>query len=82
MCMNLKECPQIMIDKEKLEVVTELTYLGNNSIVENSVQKYISARINKANNSYYILRNIWKSNSIKTKMPLLLLLSTHSHDPC
>ena len=50
MCMNLKERPQIKIDDEKLEVVTDFTYLGIS--VENSVQKDILARINKARNSY------------------------------
>ena len=41
-----------------------------NISVENSVQKYISVRINKARNSYCSLRNIWKSNvySIKTNV--------------
>ena len=70
--MNLKECPQIKIDEEELEVVTDFTYLGSNISVENSVQKYISARINKARNSYCSLRNIWKSNvySLKTKVRL------------
>ena len=72
MCMNLKERPQIKIDEEELEVVTDFTYLGSNISVENSVQKYISARISKARNSYCSLRNIWKSNvySIKTKVRL------------
>ena len=72
MCMNLKERPQIMIDEEELEVVTDFTYLGSNISVENSVQKDISARINKTRNSYCSLRNIWKSNvySIKTKVRL------------
>ena len=41
-----------------------------NISVKNSVQKYISARINKARNSYCSLRNIWKSNvySIQTNV--------------
>ena len=38
-----------------------------NISVENSVQKYISARINKAKNSYCSLRNIWKSNVYSRK---------------
>ena len=58
MCMNLKERLQMKIDKEELEVVTDFTYLGSNISVKNSVQKYISARINKARNSYCSLRNI------------------------
>ena len=72
MCMNLKERPQIKIDEEEHEVVTDIIYLGSNISVENSVQKYISARINKARNSYCSLRNIWKSNvySLKTKVRL------------
>ena len=61
-CMNLKERPQIKIDEEELEVVTNFTYLGSNISVENNVQTDISARINKARNGYCILRNIWKSN--------------------
>ena len=71
-CMNLKERPQIKIDEEELEVVTDFTYLDSNISVDNSVQKYISARINKARNSYCSLRNIWKSNvySLKTKVRL------------
>ena len=70
MYMNLKERPQIKIDEEELEVVTYFPYLGSNISVENSVQKDISARINKARNSYCSLRNIWKSNvhSLKTKV--------------
>ena len=72
MCINLKERPQIKIDEEELEVVTDFTYLGSNISVENTGQKDISARINKARNSYYSLRNIWKSNvySLKTKVRL------------
>ena len=72
MCMNLKERPQIKIDEKKLEVVTDFTYLGSYISVENSVQKDISARINKARNSYCSLRNIWKSNvyRLKTKVRL------------
>ena len=61
MCMNLKERPQIKIDEEELEVVTDFTYLGSNMSVRNSVHKYISDRINKARNSYCSLRNIWNS---------------------
>ena len=49
--MNLKERPQIMINEEELDVVTDITYLGSNNSVENSVQKDISVRINKARNS-------------------------------
>ena len=69
-CMNLKEHPQIKIDEEELEVVTDFTYLGSNISVENSVQKDISVRINKARNSYCSLRNIYKSyvSSLKTKV--------------
>ena len=72
MCMNLKESPQIKIDEEELEVVSDFTYLGSNISVENSVQKDISARINKTINSYCSLRNIWKSYvySLKTKVQL------------
>ena len=58
MCMSLKERPQIKMDEEELEVVTDFTYLGSNISVENSVHKEISARINKARNSYCSLRNI------------------------
>ena len=58
MCMNLKECPQIKIDEQEFEVVTDFTYLGCNISVENSVQKDISARINKTRNSYCSLRTI------------------------
>ena len=52
--------------------MTDFIYLGSNISVENSVQKDISARINKAMNSYCSLRNIWKSNvySLKTKVRL------------
>ena len=32
MYMNLKERPQIKIDVEELEVVTDFTYLGSNSV--------------------------------------------------
>ena len=42
MCINITEHPQIKIDEEELNVVTDFTYT-----VENSVQKDISARINK-----------------------------------
>ena len=73
MGMNLKERSQIKIDEEELEVVTDFTYLGSNINVENSVQKDISARINKARHIYCSLHNIlWKSNvySIKTKVRL------------
>ena len=72
MCMNRKERPQIKIDEEELEVVTDFTYLGSTISVKNSVEKDISARMNKASNSSYCLRNIWKSNvySLKTKVRL------------
>ena len=50
----------------------DFTYLRSNISAENSIQKDISARINKARNSYCSLRNIWKSNiySLKTKILL------------
>ena len=50
----------------------DFTYLGSNISAENSVQKNISARINKARSSYCSLCNIWKSNiySLKTKLRL------------
>ena len=70
MHLNLTEPhPHIMIDGEELEAVDNFTYLGSNISAENSVQD-ISARINKARNSYCSLRNIWKSNiySLKTKL--------------
>ena len=73
MHLNLTEPhPQIMIDGEELEAVDDFTYLGSNISAENSVQKDISVRINKARNSYCSLRNIWKSNiySLKTKLRL------------
>ena len=73
MHLNLTEPhPQIMIDGEELEAVDDFTYLGSNISAENSVQKDISARINKARNSYCSLRNIRKSNiySLKTKLRL------------
>ena len=72
MGMNFKERPQIKFDEEELEVVTDFTYLGSNISVENSVQKDISARINKERNSYCSLRNICQFNvhSIKIKMRL------------
>ena len=56
----------------ELEAVDDFTYLGSNISAENSVQKDISARINKARNSYFSLRNIWKSNiySLKTTLGL------------
>ena len=71
--LNLTEPhPQLMIDGEELDTVDDFTYLGRNNSAENSVQKDISARINKARNSYCSLRNIWKSNiySLKTKLRL------------
>ena len=40
-----------------------------------TVQKDISARINKARNSYCSLRNIWKSNTYSLKTKLLLFNS-------
>ena len=73
MHLNLTEPhPQSMIDGEELEAGDDFTYLGSNISAENSVQKDISARINKARNSYCTLRNIWKSNiySLKTKLRL------------
>ena len=72
MCMNLKERPQIKIDEEEFEVVTDFTYLGSNISVENSVQKAILARISKARHNYCSLRTIWKSRvyRLKTKMRL------------
>ena len=39
MCMNRKEHPQIKIDEEEFEVVTDFTYLGSNISVENSVSQ-------------------------------------------
>ena len=70
--MNLKEHPHIKIKEEELEVVTDFTYMSSNINVENRVQKYISARINKTRNSYCSLRNIWKFNvySLNTKVRL------------
>ena len=73
MHLNLTEPhTQIRIDGKELEVVDDFTYLGSNISAENSVQKDISARINKARNSYCNLCNIWKSNinSLKTELRL------------
>ena len=57
MHLNLTEPhPQIMIDGEELEAVDDFTYLGNNI----SAEKDISARINKARNSYCSLCNIFR----------------------
>ena len=42
MCMNLGEHPQIKIDGEEFEVVTDFAYLGTNISVQNSIYKYIS----------------------------------------
>ena len=70
--MNLREHPQIKIDEEELEVVTDFTFLGGSISVKNSVHRYISARISNARNIYCNLRNIWESNiySQKTKVRL------------
>ena len=72
MCMCLREHPQIKIAEGELEVMTDFTYIGSNISVENSVQNYISVRINKARNSYCSLHNIWNFNvySLKTKVRL------------
>ena len=51
MCMNCKEHPQIKIDEKEFEMVTDFTYLGSKISVKKSIQKDISARINKARNS-------------------------------
>ena len=48
-------------------MVTDFTYMGSNISVENSVQKDISSKLNKARHSYCILRNIWKSNIYSLK---------------
>ena len=73
MHLNLTEPhPLIMINGEELEAVDDFTYLGSNITAENSVQKDISAKINKARNNYCNLPNIWKSTiySLKTKLRL------------
>ena len=65
MHLNLTEPhSQIMIDGEELEAVNDFTYLGSNISAENSVQKDISVRINKARNSYCSLRNIMEIKRI------------------
>ena len=53
-----------------ISLINDFSYLGSKISAENSVQKVISARINKARNSYCSIRNIWKSNiySLKTKL--------------
>ena len=53
-------------------MVADFTYMDSNISVENSLQIYISAGINKARNSYCSIRNTWKSNvySLNTKLRL------------
>ena len=46
-------------------MVIDFTYQGSNISVENSVQKYISARINKASNVYSIKCDSSKATSYK-----------------
>ena len=74
MCMNLKERPQIKIDEEELEVTTDFTYLGSNISVENSVHQDMSARINKARNSYGSLCDISTVKYQKRLTPLLVIV--------
>ena len=71
-CINLKERQEIKIGQEELGMVIDFTYLGSKIIVENSVQKDISTRINKPRHTYCSLRNMWKSTvySRMTKVQL------------
>ena len=70
MCVNLSPTRTINIDGEPLEHIDEFTYLGSVISTDNSAQKDIKARLNKARCAFSRLKNIWKSKqySLSTKV--------------
>ena len=70
MCVNSDASRPINIDGEPLEHIEEFTYLGSVISTDNSAQKDIKARLNKARCAFSRLKNIWKSKqySLKTKV--------------
>ena len=70
MCNNSDASRPINIDGEPLEHTEEFTYLASVISTDNSAQKDIKARLNKARCAFSRLRSIWKSKqySLKTKV--------------
>ena len=70
MYVNSDASRPINIDGEPLEHTEEFTYLRSVISTDNSAQKDIKARLNKARCAFSRLRSIWKSKqySLKTKV--------------
>jgi len=70
MCVNSDASRPINIEGEPPEHVEEFTFLGSVISTDNSAQKDIKARLNKARCAFSRLKNIWKSKqySLKTKV--------------
>ena len=70
MCVNSDASRPINIEGEPLEHIEEFTFLRSVISADNSPQKDIKARLNKARRAFSRLKNIWKSKrySLKTKV--------------
>ena len=72
MTLNVPSPAPVQVDGVDLPTTEEFTYLGSTVRHDGGTDKDIKNRLNKARNSFGMLKNVWRSSqySIKTKLKL------------